>query len=146
VETVKRKENGFLTVDLGVAMLVITIFVTIMTSYLYSLYITSTEAKKTAIALNYSVEIFEYIGKVPYANVTANNVLSNMTFVTELGGGNTEGQATAKIGTGASAYDVSLTVAPQYTDNKIKLITLKITYKTSKKNTQTIELKRLKTV
>lgn len=146
METNKKKEKGFLTVDLGVAMMVVIIFVTIMTSYVYSLYVASTEAKKTAIALNYAVDIFEYAGILPYANVTADKLLSGMTFISEVNAGSSEGEASAKIGTGTGAYEVQVRVSPQYSDEKIKLISLTIYYKTSNKNTQRIELRRLKTI
>lgn len=142
----QKRENGFLTVDLAVALMVITIFVTIMSSVLYSLYISTTEAKRTATALNYTVDIFEYIGKVPYSIVTAKEVLSNMKFVTEVDSTSTDTEATGRIGTGPGAYEIHLAVEPQYTDNKIKLITLTMSFKISNKNTQKIEMRRLKTV
>lgn len=144
MEKVQKMEKGFLAVDLGTAMMVTVIFVTIMSSMMYSLYISSTEAKRTATALNYAVDIFEYIGKVPFQIVNANEVLNELTFVNSSEG--TDNEATGKIGKKEGAYDITLKVEPQYNDNKIKLITLTITFKISNKNTKTIEFQRLKTI
>lgn len=47
----------------------------------------------------------------------------------------------AKIGT----YNINLKINDPYGDNKLKLITLTITYPVSAKNTEKIELQRLKT-
>ena len=100
MKLVQRNEKGFLTVDLGTAMMVVTIFVTIMSSMMYSLYLSSTEAKKTANALNYAVDIFEYIGKVPYSIVTAKGVLSELSFITEIDSESSDQEAIATIGKG----------------------------------------------
>lgn len=64
------KEDGFTTVDIGIAMMIVVIFVSIMTSMLYSVYSSQTEAKRTATALNYAVDIFEEIGITSYSSVT----------------------------------------------------------------------------
>lgn len=100
MKQIQEKERGFLTVDLGTAVLVLMIFVTIMTSMMYSLNLSSAEARKTANALNYAVDIFEYIGKVPYSSVTAKSVLSELTFITKTDAGNNDQEAIGTIGTG----------------------------------------------
>lgn len=74
-----RSNNGFTTVDLALAIVVIVIFVSIMTSIMYSLYISTTEAKRTAVAVNYAVDILEEIGSMPYIDVTVNNVLASIS-------------------------------------------------------------------
>ena len=56
-----KRENGFTSVDAVIAMMIVVIFVTIMSSGMYSVYISQTEAKRTAVALNYAVDIFEKI-------------------------------------------------------------------------------------
>lgn len=70
MSTKVKKENGFTTVDIGIAMMIVVIFVSIMASMLYSVYASQTEAKRTAVALNYAVDIFEEIGKTAYTTVT----------------------------------------------------------------------------
>lgn len=50
--------------------------------------------------------------------------------------------STGKIG---KSYDYELKIEDYYGDDTIKMITLKITYKISAKNTETVELRRIKT-
>ncbi|MCI9365743.1 MAG: hypothetical protein HFJ54_03935 [Clostridia bacterium] len=52
-----KNKNGFTTIDLTIALIVVMLFVTIMTSISYNTYLVSTEAKRTAVALNYAVRI-----------------------------------------------------------------------------------------
>lgn len=141
-----KKENGFTTVDIGVAILVIILFVSIMTSVLYSVYISSTEAKRRAVALNYTVDIFETIGNMPFEQVNAVKVINDSENVNiKLDQSSTDEVATGKIGTGNGAYNVTLTVDDsKYVDKTIKIITLKIEFRISKNNVQTIEMQRLK--
>lgn len=138
-----KKDDGFTTVDIGIAMMIVIVFVSIMTSMLYSVYSSSTEAKRTAVALNYAVDIFEEIGKEAYSNVSEDSILRsikevNIGTIVSQGEGN---GTNAKIGT----YDINLKIVDPYGDNKLKLVTLTITYPVSAKNTEKIELQRLKT-
>ncbi len=138
-----KREGGFTTVDIGIAMMIVIIFVGIMTSMLYSTYSSATEAKRTAIALNYAVDIFEKIGIEPYSNVSEEEILRGIKEIntgTIVSQGN-DGGTNAKIGT----YDINLKITDPYGDNKMKLVTLTITYPVSAKNTEKIELRRLKT-
>lgn len=144
----KTNEKGFTTVDISIAMIVITIFVTIMSSMIYSVYLSSTEAKRTATALNYSVDIFEEIGQETFSNLTPENVLKrleNKLKITEIKA-SSAGEvvnATGKIGT----YNIKLEMTKPYTDGTIKKFKLIITYKVSaKKNEEKLELERIRTI
>ena len=79
MDRVFRRNNGFTLVDLALAMVVIIVFVSVMTSIMYSLYISTTEANRTAVAVNYAVDIFEKIGFMPYININVNNVLTSIS-------------------------------------------------------------------
>lgn len=72
----EKKEKGFTAIDLTIAMVVGVIFVSIMTSMIYSVYLSSTEAKRTANALNYAVDIFETIGAMDFGDVYGEGVLT----------------------------------------------------------------------
>lgn len=141
-----KNEKGFTSVDLGIAMMIVVIFVTIMSSLIYSVYITSTEAKRTATALNYAVAIFENIGALSYSEVYGENVLSTTEGVNVTSVESSSNVTTGKIG----GYDINLKITDPYGDNKVKLITLTITYPVSAKNsevkTEKVELKRIKTI
>ncbi len=142
-----RDKNGFTTVDLSIAMIVLIIFVVIMTSFSNNVYLASMEAKRTAVALNYAVDIFEHIGRVSFDEVVASTELlaipSLQSFkfsenTTKDGVGYIKG----KIGT----YNISLEIKDEYGDGIVKTITLTIEYPVSRKTSEKLELKRLKTI
>ena len=66
-----KNDKGFTAVDIGLALFVIIIFTVTITSISYSVYLSNTEAKRTAVALNYCVDIFEHIGQLDYSEVNA---------------------------------------------------------------------------
>lgn len=141
-----KREKGFTSVDLGIAMIVVIIFVSIMTSMIYSVYLSSTEAKRTAMAVNYAVDIFEEIGREDYNSIYAEGVFRNLTQLdiksiksTTSG---TKQATTGEIGT----YKLSLEVTEPYTDHTIKKFKLTITYPVSAKNTETLEMERIRTI
>ena len=137
-----KKEKGFTTIDVSIAMLIAVVFVAIMSSMLYSVYTSSTESKRTAVALNYAVDIFERIGAVSYDDAYEEGILRSLqsTNVTGIQSAGTNKGTNAKIGT----YDINLKISDEYGDNKVKLITLTIKYPVSAKKTETMELKRIK--
>ena len=137
-----KKEKGFTTVDVSIAMIVTVLFVTIMSSVMYSVYLASTEARRTATALNYAVDIFEYIGMADFGEVYEDGVLKNIENLDITGISSTSEGATGKIGT----YDIKVKITDPIGDNLVKLITLTITYPVSAKNTEKIELQRIKTI
>ena len=143
-----KNNRGFTTVDTGVAMIIFVIFAVIMTSISYSVYQSSIEAKRTAVALNYGVDIFENIGQLDYSEVTASSdkifdIDALSTFEEEdasIDGVEGIETITGKIGT----YNIELKIEDYNGENLIKIITLKITYPISKSNTEKVELQRLK--
>lgn len=137
-----KKEKGFTTIDVSVAMMIAVVFVAIMSSMLYSVYASSTESKRTAMALNYAVDIFERIGAVAYDDVYEEGILRSVqsTNVTGIQSAGTDKGTNAKIGT----YEINLKIEDEYNDNTIKLITLTIKYPISAKKTETMELQRIK--
>ena len=125
MKTKVKEDRGFTSVDITIAMLVIIIFVSISTSLMYSVYVSQTEARRTATALNYAVDVFEAIGTMQYSEVTKSNVIN-------------------KLGKVDNSYTIDIDINDNEYPNEIKLITLRITYKTSSKDTQTLELQRVK--
>lgn len=79
MKTKLKKENGFTSVDITIAMLVIIIFVTILSSVSYSVYSAATEARRTAGAVNYAVDIFECIGELDYDQVDGNTIAKKLS-------------------------------------------------------------------
>lgn len=142
-----RGKKGFTTVDLSIAMIVIIIFVVIMTSISNSVYSASMEAKRTAVALNYAVDIFEHIGAVDISEVTASkdlldiSSLQNFTYetTTTINGIDI---ITGKIGT----YEMRLEIEDYGNDGIVKIITLNITYPVSKNKKENLQLQRIKAI
>ena len=141
MKTNLKKQKGFTTVDMTIAMLVIIIFVSIVASVSYSVYSTSTEATRTAAALNYAVDIFECIWALDFDNVTINRIQSRLPDLNMTIEANSNGVTKGKIKKG---YDYTLTIEDPKGDGYVKLITLEIEYKVSAKNTQKMTLQRLK--
>lgn len=149
----KNREKGFTTVDISIAMIVVSMFVTIMGSVLYNVYLSSTEAKRTATALNYAVDIFEAIGDktMSFSSITPEKVLANLSNELEIDEITPEETAdeqiaTGKIGTSKGAYDIKLTMTEPF-KKEIKDFKLTITYNVAaKKEPETVELERIRVI
>lgn len=137
-----KNSNGFTTVDLATAVIVIMLFSSIFTSFIYNIYLSSTEAKRTATALNYAVDIFEHIGELSQSEVTGNS--ARILSVESIKGlkivGSSDYSVTAKVGT----YDIKLEISNHNNDDRIKRVKLTIDYPVSKNKTESLQLERLK--
>lgn len=153
----KKGEKGFTTVDISIAMIVVSMFVTIMASILYNVYLSSTEAKRTAVALNYAVDIFERVGDktISFSSITPEEVLIRLADELEIdeiipGEESEEKIATGKIGTSKGAYNIKLTMTEPFTKDGIKPIKyfkLTITYNVAaKKEPETVTLERIRVI
>lgn len=142
-----KDKKGFTSIDLSVAMIIILIFVVIMTSISYNVYLSSTEAKRTAVALNYAVDIFEHIGQVDFGDVAASYELLQIDSLDALvykdisTSGNMD-YISASIGT----YDIKIQIEDYKGGGIVKIITLTITFPVSRKNTESLELQRVKVI
>lgn len=70
-----RNEKGAIGTDAFIAILVITLFVGLIATLTYNIYISTMETKRTSTATTYIVEIFEYIDKLYYSDVTEKNLV-----------------------------------------------------------------------
>ena len=142
---INNKEKGFTTVDLSIAMIVTVIFVSIMTSMIYSVYLSSTEARRTATALNYGVDIFEEIGQQSFDSLTPETALKLINNI-KVENVKTSTDGTKQIARGnIGTYNLRLEMTKPYLDGTIKQFKLIITYSVSKDKTETIELERIRT-
>lgn len=140
-----KNKNGATTVDLTIAMIAILIFVTVMTSVSYNAYSSGMEAKRSAIALNYAVDIFEHIGELDYSDVKASNSLLDIEALKdfeygEIVSSDTKDTVNGKIGT----YNIRIDIEDYKAEGVIKIITLTITYSISRDKEEKLELQRLK--
>ena len=121
-------EKGFTMVDVSIAMFVVVLFVSIVTSITYSIYTSSTEARRRAKAVNYSVAILEKVGQMPYSSLDGAEVLK---VISEIKNPTTSGQVTTGyIGESETNYQFkfTLTISEEY-DGEIKKADLKISYR-----------------
>ena len=141
-----KKEKGFTTIDLSIAMMVVAIFVAIMGSMMYTTYTISTEARRTATALNYAVDICEQIGVTNLSVLSAEGVLRDLEAELEISSiRKTKDTAAEQIAVGTiGTYDIELKIENTY-PNKIKKCTVTIRYKVSaKKPNEEIVIERIR--
>lgn len=70
-----KNEKGAISSDAFIAILIIVISVGLIATLVYNIYISTTETKRKSQATSYIVEIFEYINKIYYGDVTEENIV-----------------------------------------------------------------------
>ena len=70
-----KNEKGAIGTDAFISILVITLFVGLIATLTYNIYIATMETKRTSQATAYIVEIFEHIDKLYYNDVTESNLV-----------------------------------------------------------------------
>ncbi|MFR8103888.1 MAG: hypothetical protein ACLU8F_02210 [Clostridia bacterium] len=68
-----HSEKGFTGVDLTIAILILVLFVSIITTIFYNIYISSTSIKRSTIANGYAMDILEAIDKENYEAIYTNS-------------------------------------------------------------------------
>lgn len=68
-----HSEKGFTGVDLTIAILILVLFVSIITTIFYNIYISSTSIKRSTIANGYAMDILEAIEKENYEAIYTNS-------------------------------------------------------------------------
>jgi len=72
----KLKDNkGIVVADALVAFLIIAIFTGLIITLTYNIYISANFTKRNSAAVNYGVNIIEYIEKTDYSNITEENLI-----------------------------------------------------------------------
>ena len=143
----RKSEKGFTVIDVSIAMFIVALFVSIFSSITYSIYTSSTEAKRRAEATNYSVAIFEQVGLMSYSSLTGSDVLKCIPEIKNIStSGNT---TTGYIGENASNYQFkfTLTILETY-EREIKEVHLEVSYrvKAGSDGYRSMEFDRLKTI
>lgn len=70
-----KKSNGFAASDALIAILIITLFTGIIASLLYNIYLSNASLKRMSKANGYIVDVFEYIDKAYYDEVSENDLI-----------------------------------------------------------------------
>lgn len=71
-----REQKGFAASDALIAVLIIVLFSGLIATISYNIYISNSSIKRMSKATSYIVDIFEYIDKINYEDVTKDNLIS----------------------------------------------------------------------
>lgn len=152
-----KQQKGFATSDALIAILIIALFAGLVASISYNIYLANSSIKRMSNANSYIVDVFEYIDKNYYDDITIENLINyfnNKYYYAEDGTTvKTDAQAKA-INSGEENADTPYTVELNITNynetegntdkfDLVKEIVIKVSYKLGGKN-QTIEMKRVK--
>lgn len=143
-----KNKKGIISTDIVIAMLAVLIFLGIMTALSYNAYSSAIEAKKTAVALNYAVDILEHIEQLKFSDVIASDELFDIDELEGFEYGETvkSEEGIEKIKGRINGYNIELEIEDYKNGGVVKKITLVIKYNISRKNQEKIELKTLKTI
>ena len=142
-----KKDKGFTTIDLTIALIIIVVFTVLISSVSYNTYLASIEAKRTATAINYAVEIFEHIGEIRYDETYATYDIFDIEGIPEFEQDTiTQDENNNDIVKGSiGTYDIELKIEDYNDADLVKILTLTITFPVSRKDTEKVELQRIKT-
>lgn len=131
-----KKENGFTTVDIAIALIIIVGFISIITSGFYNYYISSASVSRNSAALSYTIDVIEAAEEMNYDSVTQNDMDLKI-------------QELYNNKSISSSYNVTATVE-NYNETEgntgkldlIKILTVTVDYDVGKKNEQ-VQISRL---
>ncbi len=131
-----RDKRGFTAVDVSVAVLIIIIFVSIITSAFYNYYLSNTEVARNSAALNHVIDVIEAVEQMDYEQVDDTSVKNKLQ----------EFYNNKQI---ADAYQITTQLVKYNTttgntnkEDLIKILTVKIEYPIGKRK-QSFEISRL---
>ena len=149
-----KNNNGFAASDALIAVLIIALFTGIIASLLYNIYLSNASLKRMSKANGYIVDVFEYIDKIYYDDVTIEKLKEQYTYLKDFTGDDNsiqQDENTNRLGIlegiDEDKYTVMI-VLDQYKPDEnsldlVKQITMSVTYKLGGKD-QTVEMKRIK--
>lgn len=154
-ERILKGQKGFAASDALIAVLIITLFAGLIATISYNIYLSNSSIKRMSIATSYIVDVFEYIDKSYYDDVTIEGLKGQYSYLTEYtGDANSieQDDNTVRLGilegkTDNDRYTIRI-VLDQYKpdDNSldlVKKITMTVSYKLGNKP-QEITMKHIK--
>lgn len=158
MKTTKLKEQkGFAASDALIAVLIIALFSGLIAAISYNIYLSNASLKRMSKANSYIVDMFEYIDKTYYDDVTQENLASyfNNKYYYEQDGTTPKSNSEVKLKTSAeenvnTPFKAEVTIVKYneiegntYKFDLVKEITMKVSYKLGNKD-QVIEMKKVK--
>lgn len=154
-ERILKGQKGFAASDALIAVLIITLFAGLIATISYNIYLSNSSIKRMSIATSYIVDVFEYIDKSYYDDVTIEGLKGQYSYLTEYTGDansieqddNTERLGILEGETDNGRYTIRI-VLDQYKPNDealdlVKQITMTVSYKLGNKP-QEITMKHIK--
>lgn len=133
-----KKNGGFTGIDIAMAILIITVFMSVISSLYINLYITNVDILRKEKAIGYATSILEKIDELYYSEVNSENfkVIKNSNGSESIAGINID-----------RGYNASINIVTYDPDNinidVVKNIDLKITYEVGNKE-KSIEFTKIK--
>ena len=159
MDKLKLKSNkGFAGSDALIAVLIITLFAGIIATISYNIYLANSSIKRTSVATSYIVDIFEYVDKTYYDDVTIENLTNyfNNKYYYKEDKTTVKEDAKAKVVANKDTesdvpYNITISIQKyneiQGNENKldlVKQINVEVSFKTGTR-IQTINMERIKT-
>ena len=131
-----KNEKGFTVTDAIIAIVIIMLFVGVIVSISYNIYLQANFIKRNDTATNYIVELFEYAKELDFADVTY-NTLSQYNFNAQNGVTVTNNQNEMAN----KGYTIFIEVL-DINENFIKQVNVRVSYKLGNK-TKTVTMSTL---
>jgi len=151
-----KESKGFAASDALIAILIITLFTGIIASLLYNIYLSNASLKRMSKANGYIIDVFEYLDKIYYDEVSQNSLISyfNKKYYYEEDGSTPKEDAEVMAKDNETNINTPFKVIiniQNYNETEgnagkldlVKEITMTVKYKLGKKD-QEITIKRIK--
>lgn len=147
-----KQEKGFAGSDALIAVLIIALFSGLIATISYNIFLSNSAIKRMSKATEYIVEMFEYIDKTYYEEVTIENLKLNYTYLTEKTDSEEivdENMQRLGILTGNrdNNYEITIIIDKYHPEENsldlVKQIKMRVKYKLGNKE-QIVEMKRIK--
>lgn len=146
-----RSQKGFAVSDGLIAILIIALFASLIANISYNMYLANSSVKRMSKATGYIVDVFEYIDKIYYDEVTIEKLTDYFNNKYYIDNNNPEVKLVASEAEETNTpfkVELALENYNQIPGNEdkidlVKEITIKVTYKLGNKS-QTIQMKRIK--
>ena len=125
-----QSQKGFTGIEIAVALVILMIFVSLISTIFINVYLTFTDAQRNSVATGYATQIAETIDKMYYAEVEESNITA---IISEMNIPN--------------GYTISVQIDPyvqnEYTQDLVKMVGITVSYKVGN-NTKTVNIETTK--
>lgn len=135
LKKIVEDEKGIAVADALIAVLIMTIFLSLVTTLCYNIYITASFTKRNSEATDYGIKIIEYIDKNDYDEITYDNIKVYINNTLDAGNSKVSAETEENESTLTTPYKVIIAIEKynELEENKdkmdlIKTVKIKIKY------------------